>query len=69
MRSIPILVRRSMRTAVSRAMEAMSKTGPEHAALSKDAGTWTVKSTMWMAPGAPPMTSAGTSTITSILDG
>lgn len=50
------------------AMEAMSKTGPEHATLKKMVGTWTTESTMFM-PGAPPQKSAGTATVAETLDG
>src|SRR5688500_12510760 len=51
------------------AMEKMSKTGAEHEALKKAVGTWDVATTMWMAPGAPPMTSKGSATFTSVLNG
>jgi Protein of unknown function (DUF1579) len=37
--------------------------------LAKDAGEWTGKSTMWMGPESPPMTSDCTSTVTPIMDG
>ena len=37
--------------------------------LSKDVGEWTGKSTMYMGPDGPPMTSECTSTVTSIMDG
>ena len=37
--------------------------------LTKDAGEWTGKSTMWMGPEGPPMTSDCTSTVTPIMDG
>ncbi len=37
--------------------------------LAKDAGDWTGKCTMWMAPGAEPMTSDCSSKITPILEG
>lgn len=55
--------------AMQAAMEAMSKTGPEHAGLMRMAGTWDVQSTMWMAPDAPPMVSQGVATFTAELDG
>jgi hypothetical protein len=51
------------------AMATMSTTGAEHAALAHLVGNWSVASTMWMAPGAPPATSTATATGTSILDG
>lgn len=51
------------------AMQAMSKTGPEHAGLMRMAGTWDVQSTMWMAPDAPPMVSNGVAIFTAELDG
>jgi hypothetical protein len=37
--------------------------------LTKDTGVWLGKTTMWMAPGAEPMKSECTSTITPIMDG
>src|SRR6478672_11287667 len=37
--------------------------------LAKDVGEWTGKSTMFMGPDGPPMTSECTSTVTSIMDG
>ncbi|HVT27816.1 MAG TPA: DUF1579 domain-containing protein [Lacipirellulaceae bacterium] len=37
--------------------------------LTKDAGEWEGKSTMWMGPGGEPITSECTSTVTPILDG
>lgn len=43
--------------------------GKMHAELAKSVGTWKGKSTMWMAPGADPMTTECMSTMTSILDG
>lgn len=50
-------------------MEAMGKTGPEHAALAKAVGEWHVESTMWMSPEAAPMRSKATATFTAVLDG
>jgi len=38
----------------------MPKPGPEHKVLEMDAGTWDATVEMFMAPGAPPMTSKGT---------
>ena len=43
--------------------------GEMHQALARDAGTWHGKNTMWMAPGAEPMTCESTTTITPIMDG
>ena len=43
--------------------------GPEHARLTAMAGTWDVELTFWFKPGAPPVTTKGTSTIRSILGG
>ena len=54
------------------AMEAMEKAaavGPEHKKLDGLAGTWSATVTSWMAPGAPPMVSKGTSTNSYILGG
>ena len=45
-------------------MEAMAKAGTPgdpHKKLDSFVGTWNTKLTMWMAPGAPPMSSEGTS--------
>jgi hypothetical protein len=45
-------------------MEAMTKAatpGEPHKDLANYAGTWNTRINMWMAPGAPPMTSEGTS--------
>lgn len=55
--------------AMQAAMEQMSKTGPEHAALATMAGEWDVQSSMWMDPKAPPMVSSDSATFTVILDG
>jgi hypothetical protein len=43
--------------------------GKMHELLAKDAGEWTGKSTMWMGPDGPPMTSECTSSVTPIMDG
>lgn len=37
--------------------------------LAAGAGTWTGKTTMWMAPGTEPMTTESTSTVKMIMDG
>src|SRR5947209_3078073 len=37
--------------------------------LTKDAGEWQGKTTMWMGPDGPPSTSDCTSTVTPIMDG
>ncbi len=44
-------------------------TGPQHEMLAKSAGRWSGTSTMWMAPGMPPMTNDCNATITSLMDG
>lgn len=43
--------------------------GKMHGELAKRVGTWKGKSTMWMYPGAEPLTSECTSTVTPMLDG
>jgi hypothetical protein len=43
--------------------------GKMHEHLAKGAGVWHGKTTMWMAPGAEPMTSDCTSTVTPMMDG
>lgn len=43
--------------------------GPMHNQLTKNAGTWAGKCTMWMAPGSEPMKSECTTTITPMMDG
>lgn len=43
--------------------------GEMHAHLAKGVGVWAGKTKMWMAPGAEPMTSECTTTISSIMDG
>jgi hypothetical protein len=43
--------------------------GPEHEQLQKMVGKWNAASTMWMAPGAEPITSTGTAEMTSVLGG
>ena len=40
-----------------------------HAYLVKDVGVWEGKNTMWMSPGAEPLQSKSTTTITPLLDG
>lgn len=55
--------------AIQAAMELMTKTGAEHAALFKAVGDWDVQSSMWMEPNTPAMTSKGTASFTQILDG
>ncbi len=54
------------------AMAAMQKAaapGDNHRFLASMEGDWTFPSTVWMEPGAPPMTSPGVSKKTMILDG
>ncbi len=55
--------------AMQAAMQKMSTTGVEHAALAKAVGEWDVQSSMWMAPAAPAMSSKGTATFTLVLEG
>ena len=43
--------------------------GKEHEQLAKDAGVWQGKNTMWMCPGAEPVKSECTYTVTPIMDG
>lgn len=43
--------------------------GEKQAYLAKAIGTWTGKSTMWMAPGTEPTQSASTATVTGMMDG
>jgi len=43
--------------------------GPEHARLTALCGSWDVELTFWFKPGAPGLTTKGTSTIRSILGG
>ncbi|MEX0777997.1 MAG: DUF1579 domain-containing protein [Phycisphaeraceae bacterium] len=43
--------------------------GDQHKRLVAEAGVWQGKTTMWMVPGAEPMQSQCTSTITPIMDG
>jgi hypothetical protein len=47
----------------------LAKTGPEHAALQKTVGTWTVECKAWMAPGAEPTVSKGKAVFSSVLGG
>ena len=48
---------------------AVATPGPEHKALEALVGDWDVASRWWMAPGAPPEESKGTSKVRSILGG
>jgi len=50
-------------------MMELSKLNENHKLLASLAGTWSYNVQMWMAPGAPPSKSAGTSTTRSIMDG
>jgi hypothetical protein len=43
--------------------------GPQHARLTENVGVWQGKCNMWMAPGAEPVQSECTTTITSVMDG
>jgi len=47
----------------------MAKPAVEHEFLSKLAGTWKAEGKFWMAPGAPPSETTGTSVNEMILDG
>lgn len=51
------------------ACAAAATPGAQQQALLKGAGVWTGKQTMWMAPGADPVKSDMTSTVTPIMDG
>lgn len=48
--------------------EDANKTGEHHKHLNTMAGDWTTAAKFWMAPGAPPETSAGTAKNTWVLD-
>ena len=48
--------------------EAMA-VGPEHEALAARTGTWTMTTTFWMDPSAPPQVEQGTAERTMALDG
>jgi hypothetical protein len=52
-----------------KACMAAATPGKMHELLTKDAGEWTGKSTMWMGPESDPMTSECTCTIEPIMDG
>lgn len=52
-----------------KAWAAFATPGAPHKTLESMAGTWDVKTTMWMAPGAPPQETAGTSENRMILGG
>jgi len=43
--------------------------GKMHERLAQDVGTWKMESTMWMHPGADPVTSTGSSKISPVMDG
>ncbi len=43
--------------------------GKNHEHLAKEVGAWQGKSTMWMAPGAEPVKSECTTTLTPVMDG
>src|SRR6185503_14953159 len=43
--------------------------GPEHERMARESGEWTVQSTMWMAPGAPPEVSTGSARMRMLLGG
>ncbi len=52
-----------------KAWAAFATPGAPHKALEMTAGSWDVKTKMWMAPGAPPQETAGTSENKMILGG
>ena len=52
-----------------KAMEALTSPGEMHKHLARLAGDWTYTNSMWMAPGQPPMESAGTMHAEVILGG
>lgn len=57
---------------MQKAMEsctAAQKPGAQHELLKRFVGDWNLKTKVWMMPGTPPMESAGTSSIKSVLDG
>lgn len=51
------------------AWQAHAKTGEKHELLNSLVGEWDVESTLWMAPGAPPISSKGSASAEWILDG
>src|SRR5829696_1589882 len=55
-------------TAMKTMMEAGTP-GQQHAMLAKWDGKWTAETTMWMSPGAPPMTAKSTAVNKMILGG
>jgi uncharacterized protein DUF1579 len=56
-------------TATPGAAAPIAQSGPEHARLAAMAGAWDVEVTFWLRPGAPGVTSKGTSTIQSLFGG
>src|SRR6187402_3048945 len=55
-------------TAMKTMMEAGTP-GPQHAMLAKADGKWIAETTMWMSPGAPPVTAKSTATNKMMFDG
>jgi hypothetical protein len=55
--------------AMMEAFEKYAAIGPQHRGLARRAGSWKVKASFWSDPGAPPVTSDGTSEATMIMDG
>jgi len=51
------------------AAAATASAGPEHERLTAMCGTWDVEMTFWFQPGRPGVTTRGTSTIQSLLNG
>lgn len=50
-------------------MMELAKPGENHKLLAELVGNWNYTVKMWMAPGAPPMTSKGTATRKALMDG
>src|SRR6188508_2502855 len=55
-------------TAMKTMMEAGTP-GPQHAMLAKADGKWIAETTMWMSPGAQPVTAKSTATNKMLYDG
>jgi hypothetical protein len=51
------------------AFAAAATPGEQHKQLAKEVGVWYGKNTMWMSPGAEPIQSESTTTVTSLYDG
>ena len=57
--SIPVMAQNNNDAAMMEAMMKAGTPGEPHKKLDQFIGTWDTKLTMWMAPGAPPMSSSG----------